>query len=100
MGILLLLILIIAIAGYFKTLWFLMGSYFEWTQHRFFLTRWLFWVSMLIEDQLIVRISVSFCSIFLLYIMATLSTVGGQISNQISLLTYFTLPHKARMRSR
>lgn len=78
MGSLLLLISIITIAGYFKTLWLLMSNYFAWSQHRFILTRWLFWVSMLIEEQLIVRISVSFFSIFLLYIMATLCTVSLQ----------------------
>lgn len=78
MGILWLLVLIVAIAGYFKSLWFLIGSFFEWSQNRYFLTRWLFRVTMLIEDQLIIRITVFFCSIFVLYIMATLSTVGGK----------------------
>lgn len=76
MGILLLLIMMIAIGGYFKTFWWMVMSHCELAQQRFFLTQGLFQISLLMEEQLIVRIFVSFCSIFFIYIMATLGTVG------------------------
>lgn len=76
MGILLLLIMLIAIAGFFKTFWWMVMRHCDLAQRRFFLIQGLFRISLLMEEQLIVRIFASFCSIFFIYIMATLGTVG------------------------
>lgn len=76
MGILLLMIMMIAIAGLFKTFWSMVTNRFHLAQRKCFFIQGLFRISLLMEEQLIVRIFAAFCSIFFIYIMGTLGTVG------------------------
>ncbi|KAM8710537.1 hypothetical protein ACLKA7_017196 [Drosophila subpalustris] len=75
MGILLLLIFIICLGSFYKTIWVHVSIKWKWTKPRFFLSRWLFRLSEYCEEQLVVRLFISFSSIFLVYIMATIRTV-------------------------
>ncbi|KAH8418220.1 hypothetical protein KR222_001472, partial [Zaprionus bogoriensis] len=71
-GCLLILILIIAFIGFYKIIWL----QFPTPKPSFFLSRWLIWLSLSFENNLLVRIFVFFCCIFVNYIMASLNTVN------------------------
>ncbi|KAH8418219.1 hypothetical protein KR222_001473, partial [Zaprionus bogoriensis] len=73
---LLVLIIIITLIGFYQIFWTHFGDSFSTTNLRFFLSGWLLWLSSSFENNLLVRIFVFFCCIFVNYIMASLNTVN------------------------
>ncbi|ALC43909.1 CG32301, partial [Drosophila busckii] len=66
---------VITLVSFYKKIWYNRTNVKTWARPTFILSRWLFRAAELIEEQLIVRCFVAFFSIFIVYIMATFTTV-------------------------